>query len=88
MSQTIESKTKHLSLKLSTCSSISVTTKQRNGIGLPITSSIVLISRLVAMACSISLRVSRRRLGMSRERLWPKGTLSSCTGDTRASAYP
>jgi hypothetical protein len=25
-------------------------------------------------------------LGMSQERLWPKGTLSSCTGDTRASA--
>src|SRR5271156_6101876 len=79
-------KTKHLSLKLSPRSSIDVTTKQLNVIGLLATSSIALISRLVAMACSISLRAFRRRLGMSRERLWPKGTLSSCTGDTRATA--
>jgi hypothetical protein len=44
MGQTIERKTKHLSLKLSTRSSISVTTKQLNLIGLPTTSSIALIS--------------------------------------------
>jgi hypothetical protein len=53
--------------------SIRVTTKQLNVIGLPTTSNIALISGLVAMACSISLRAFRRRLGMSQERLWPKG---------------
>jgi hypothetical protein len=85
MGQTIEPKNKALSLKLSTRSSISVTTKQPNVIGLPTTSNIVLTSRLVAMACSILLGAFRRRLGMSREQLWLKGTLSSCTGDTRVS---
>jgi hypothetical protein len=42
----------------------------------------------VAMACSISLRAFRQRLGMSQERSWPKGTLSSCTGDFRTSDCP
>jgi hypothetical protein len=86
MGLTLNRKTKHLSLKLSTRSSIRVTTKQLNVIGLPTTSNIALISRLVAMACSISLRAFRRRLGMSQERLWAKRILSSCTGDTRATA--
>ena len=67
MDPTIESKnkeTKHLSLKLSIGSSISVTTKQLNVIGLPSTSNIALISRLLALAlaCSISLRALRHAL--------------------------
>jgi hypothetical protein len=84
----IESKNKNLSLKLSTGSSISVTTKQLNVIGRPTTSNIALIFRLVAMACSISLGAFQQRSDMSQERLWPKGTLSSCTGDFRISDCP
>jgi predicted SnoaL-like aldol condensation-catalyzing enzyme len=32
------------------------------------------------------IRAFRRRLDMSRERLWQKGTLSSCMADSRALA--
>ena len=55
--------------------------EQLNAIGRPTRSNPVLISRLAAMACSISLRAFHRRSGMNQERLWPRGTLSSCTDD-------
>jgi hypothetical protein len=87
MGQKIESKNKALVLEaFDTLFNKRDYTKQLNVIGLLTTSSIALISRPVAKVRSISLRAFRRLFGMREERLWPKGTLSSCTGDTRASA--
>jgi hypothetical protein len=84
----IESKNKALVLEAFDTLFISVTTKQLNVIGRLTTFSIALISRLVAMACSISLRTFHRRLGMNQERLWPKGTLSSCMDGSWGLAFP
>ena len=86
MGQTIESKKKRLSSKPSTRFSTSVTTPRLRSFGRHVISNTALISRLVAMACSVSSRAFRRRLDMKQERLWPKGTLSSCTGAFRVSA--
>jgi hypothetical protein len=62
MSQTIESKNKALVLKRSTHCSTSVTTQPLSAFGRPITFYTAPISRLVAMACSISLGASRQTL--------------------------
>jgi hypothetical protein len=86
MGQTIESKNKALALESFDTLFNKRDSEAAERYWSPNYIHIALISRLVAKACSISLRAFRRRLGMSPERLWPKGTLSSCTGDTRATA--
>jgi hypothetical protein len=86
MGQTIESKNKALALEAFDTLFNKRNSEAAERYWSPNYIHIALISRLVVKACSISLRAFRRRLGMSPERLWPKGTLSSCTGDTRATA--
>ena len=76
MGQTIESKNKALVLEAFDTLFNKRDYAAAERFGHHVTSNTALISRLVAMACSVSLRAFRRRLGMNQERLWPKGTLS------------